>query len=341
MTRKRAVIFLSLCTIAAVGTMAVRYRASARSAAQPPPPPQANPWLSPPENVGDYAGPLTRKATPYDPSKPPSRPWVDTTRAAPPPMQYRRYRASTINGQETDYLVYLPPGYDDRANANRRYPVVYWLHGYESQPQDGAPFVDGLDAAIRARAAPPTIVVLPNGLKDSWFVDSADGSQPVESIILHDLIPHVDATYRTIADRRGRAVEGFSMGAWAAIHLAFKYPEVFGTVTGVSPPFHRADRFWQLGRIFNNDPAAYYAEDPVVRARRDPQSLRGLRIRLFCGEQDQLGSLAYDRMFDRRLTEWGVKHEPLVVLPGVGHSAGDLYDAMGVKAFAFYKSAFE
>ena len=60
------------------------------------------------------------------------------------------------------------------------------------------------------------IVVLPNGLKDGWWVDMADGSQPVESVILKDLIPHVDATYRTISDRRGRAVEGFSMGAGGA-----------------------------------------------------------------------------------------------------------------------------
>ena len=338
MRRKRAVIFFGLSMIAAAGAVAVRYHASAKNVMATQ---QENPWLSPPENVGDFAAPLTRKAPAYDPSKPPSRPWVDASRAAPAPMQYRRYRALAINGQETDYLVYLPPGYGDAANAKRRYPVVYWLHGYDSEPQDGAPFVEGLDAAIRAGAAPPMIVIIPNGLKDSWFVDSADGSQPVESIILHDLIPHVDRTYRTIANRRGRAVEGFSMGAWGAIHLAFKYPELFGTVTGLSPPFHRHDRFWQLGRIFNNDASAYYAEDPVTRARRDPQSLRGLRIRLFCGEKDQLGSLAYDRMFERRLTEWGVTHDPLVVLPGVGHSAGDLYDAMGAKAFAFYKSAFE
>jgi enterochelin esterase-like enzyme len=302
--------------------------------------PPANPWLSPPENVGDFAGPLVRAAVTYDSSKAPSRSWVDSTKSAPSPTRYCRYRASAIDGAESDYLIYLPPGYDEPGNAQRRYPVVYWLHGYDSEPQDGLPLVEGIDAAIRRGDVPAMIVVLPNGLKDGWWVDSADGSQPVERVIIKDLIPHVDATYRTVSDRRGRAVEGFSMGAWGALHLAFKYPELFGAVTAVSAPFHRHDRFWQLGRIFGGDAAAYYAEDPVTRARRNPAAISGLHIRLICGEKDQLGHLAYDQMFDRRLTEWGVVHET-VIIAGVDHNAGDLYQGMGVRAFSFYKRAFE
>jgi enterochelin esterase-like enzyme len=302
-------------------------------------PAPANPWLSPPEDAGDFAGTLVRVPVAYDPSKAPSRGWVDSTKTAPSLTRYGRYRASTIAGRETDYLVYLPPGYDEAGNSDRRYPVVYWLHGYDSEPQDGLPFVEGIDAAIRRRDAPAMIIVLPNGLKDGWWVDSANGSQPVESVIIKDLIPHVDSTYRTVADRRGRAVEGFSMGAWGALHLAFKYLELFGAVTAVSAPFHRHDRFWYLGRIFGGD-AAYYAEDPVTRARRDPAAIRGLRIRLICGEKDQLGHLAYDQMFDKRLTEWGIAHETVIV-PGVDHNAGDLYQGMGAGAFKFYATVFE
>jgi hypothetical protein len=76
-------------------------------------------------------------------------------------------------------------------------------------------------------------------------------------------------------------------------------------------------------------------EDPVTRARRDPGALRGLRIRLICGEKDQLGHLAYNQAFDRRLTAWGVAHE-MVIVPGVDHNAGDLYQAMAASAFKFY-----
>jgi enterochelin esterase-like enzyme len=298
-----------------------------------------NPWLSPPENAGDFAGPLVRAAVAYDPSKPPSRSWVDATKSASSPLRYCRYHASSIAGAETDYLLYLPPAYEEAGNAQRRYPVAYWLHGYDSEPQDGMPFVDGVDAAIRAGTAPAMIVVLPNGLKDSWYVDTSDGSQPMESVIMKDLIPHIDASYRTIADRRGRAIEGFSMGGWGALHLAFKYPATFGAVTAVSAPFHRHDQFWQLKQIFNGEAAGYYAEDPVTMARRDPARIRGVRIRLLCGEKDQLGHLAYNRMFDKRLGEWGIVHETVIV-PGVDHNAGDLYQGMAMNAFKFYASAF-
>src|SRR4051812_21452534 len=94
------------------------------------------------ENTGDYNGSLTRAPVRYDPSKPPSRPWLDPQRTAPAPLTYHTYSAASINGQETDYLLYLPPGYDDPANAARRYPVIYWLHGYSVEPQYGTPFVE-------------------------------------------------------------------------------------------------------------------------------------------------------------------------------------------------------
>jgi endo-1,4-beta-xylanase len=293
------------------------------------------------ENTGDYAGPLTRPPIPYDPTKPPSRPWLDPTRTAPPPTTFHAYAASAIDGRETYYLLYLPPGYDDPANAARRYPVIYWLHGYSVDPSYGSPFVETLDAAVRAGEIPPTIAVLPHGLFDSWYVDSVNGAQPVEGVIVKDLIPLVDRTYRTIPDRRARAVEGFSMGGWGALHLAFKYPDLFGAVTSISAPFHRAENFPQLQPIFSGDRAAYYADDPVTRARREPDRLRGMvRIRLLCGDKDQQGNLRYNQALDRRLAQWQIPHETRI-LPGVGHNDGDVYDRLRPAAFRFYRESFE
>jgi endo-1,4-beta-xylanase len=323
-TRKRLILFMVL-SVATVLAFVARHRIRAK----------LGPW----ENSGDYAGPLTRAAIPYDSSKPPSRPWLDPKKTTIEKTTHHTYAASTLNGNQTDYLLYLPPGYDEPANADRRYPVIYWLHGYSCEPQHGAPFVDALDAAIRAGHAPPAIAVLPNGLYDSWYVDSANGAQPVESVIIKDLIPHVDKTYRTIRDRRARALEGFSMGGWGALHLAFKYPELFCAVTSVSAPFHRAERFWQLQGIFG-DAANYYAEDPVTRARRDPAAIRGnIRIRLLCGDKDEQGHLGYNLSFDKRLTEWQISHQT-TILKAVGHNDSDIYDQLGPSAFDFYKTAF-
>ncbi|HYE19171.1 MAG TPA: alpha/beta hydrolase-fold protein [Tepidisphaeraceae bacterium] len=300
-------------------------------------------WRAPehwPSSAGEYEGPLTRSVARYDPSRgAPSRPWVDPTRAAPAPLKYRAYSASVLNGAQTDYLVYLPPGYEEPENAGRRYPVIYWFHGWRSAPEHGAVFAETLDAAVRAGRAPAMIAVLPNGLEDSWFVDSTDGRQPVESIVLRDLIPHVDGTYRTIASRAGRATEGFSMGGWAAVHLAVKHPDVFCAATVVSAPFHAAHSFPQLPPIFSGDGAAYSAEDPVVRLRREGAMLRGrIRLRMIAAEGDM--HTHFMREVHERLKAWEFPHE-FVSVPGVRvHADAPIYEKLGVGAFGFYGEVF-
>ncbi|MFC1596366.1 alpha/beta hydrolase [Planctomycetota bacterium] len=101
--------------------------------------------------------------------------------------------------------------------------------GVESPPLAGKwePFPDGSLGRVS-----PMIVVMPNGLRgNTMYCDSRDGQYPVETVIINDLIPHVDATYRTVASREGRAVEGFSMGGFGAAHMGFKYPDLFGVVS--------------------------------------------------------------------------------------------------------------
>lgn len=103
----------------------------------------------------------------------------------------------------------MPPDYE--AALARRYPIVYWLHGIGGG-QTGVPLMAGrLTEAIAAGRTPPMIVVYVNGMIRSSYVNSADGRTPVETVTIKELIPHIDATYRTIATRAGRMIEGFSM----------------------------------------------------------------------------------------------------------------------------------
>ncbi len=131
--------------------------------------------------------------------------------AGPGPQRARGHALSDFSSRlaksEVSYLVYFPPDYETA--TSRRYPVIYWLHGLGGTPRTGAKFVEPLDAAIRERNAPPMIAVLVNGMSDSLNCDSPDGKFPVESVIVKELIPHVDAAYRTIPQRNARAVEGF------------------------------------------------------------------------------------------------------------------------------------
>jgi dipeptidyl aminopeptidase/acylaminoacyl peptidase len=147
--------------------------------------------------------------------------WVDPDRTEPEGTKYKVFTSKTIKG-EVSYLVYLPPGYNQQKTT--RYPVLYYLHASGGTPRrDGAAIVQRLDRAIRAGRVEPLIVIMPNGLRGAtMYCDSKDGKYPVETVIIKDLIAHVDATHRTIAARAGRAVEGFSMGGFGAAHLGFK-----------------------------------------------------------------------------------------------------------------------
>ena len=99
-----------------------------------------------------------------------------------------------------------------------------------------------LDELIANGEIPPTIAVMPDAPwsnRASYYVDSAykgkDPGRPVETAFTRDLVPHVDATYRTIADRTGRAIAGYSMGGSGALRYAMAHPELFGASIVLSP----------------------------------------------------------------------------------------------------------
>jgi pimeloyl-ACP methyl ester carboxylesterase len=129
--------------------------------------------------------------------------------------------------------VYLPPGYDV---SNERYPVVYGLHGYLEDPTWLRGMGPQLDALIADGQAGGIILILPDGdnsLGGGWYQNSPTIGD-YESYIASELVAYVDDNYRTLADRDARGIAGCSMGGNGALHLALKYPEVFGTAASVS-----------------------------------------------------------------------------------------------------------
>ena len=135
--------------------------------------------------------------------------------------------------------VYLPPGYEQ---GKLRYPVVYLLHGGGGDQADWKTFGDAqriLDEAYAADPANAVIAVLPDGRSGQWH-DFLDGTFRIETYVLRHLVPAVDARFRTIDDRSGRAVIGLSNGGYGALHLAAKAPDLFvaagSTRSGTAAP---------------------------------------------------------------------------------------------------------
>jgi enterochelin esterase-like enzyme len=271
----------------------------------------------------------------------PKAEWVDPNRAAPAGTQYHTFPSKVLGG-DVCYLVYLPPGYEA---GTKRYPVVYWLHGLGGNQRAGAlSFVGPFDEAVRAGTVSPAIVVLVNGMVNSFYCDWADGKRPVESVIVKDLIPHVDQTYRTIAKREGRLIEGFSMGGYGAAHLGFKYPDLFGAVVVDAGALILESALTEgnVAEIYKNgfasDPARWRAEHPTQLVEKNADRIRGKTvIRVGVGGADRL--LARNRELHELLDKLKIEHE-YEVADGVGHMAPAYYKKLGDKCFAVHKKAF-
>src|SRR5437667_10025389 len=115
----------------------------------------------------------------------------------------------------------MPPNY---VTASVRYPVVYWLPGggCNEEPDSlsiAQGLLGGIDAAIRKGKLPPLIFVIVNGGRYTRYYDSLDGSIMMETTVIKELIPHIDSTYRSLATRDGRAVQGRARGGRGRLKL--------------------------------------------------------------------------------------------------------------------------
>jgi len=253
-------------------------------------------------------------------------------------------------GVEKKYRVYLPAGYDD---AQMSYPVIYLLHDVGGDERDwtrlGGVNVVADDVQLQA------LLVMPDG-DDSFYVNAvtpADyagclkasrpfGGQEIrtdycvnqaryEDYIVQDLVASVDRRFRTVADRRGRALGGVAVGGYGALNLAFRHPDVFSSVGAHSPPaslLYRGPHPYAFGAadvstdpqevrndssfgaymftLFGPDLATWRTQDPTVLG---PQLAPGqLAISFDVGNQDELGVNDSCRYLDEVLTTARLAH---------------------------------
>jgi S-formylglutathione hydrolase FrmB len=154
------------------------------------------------------------------------------------------------------------------------------------------------------------IVVTPEGGK-GWYTD-APGGEPYESHLLRELLPDVDGRFRTIDNRRGRGVAGYSMGGYGALKLGFKHPELFAFAGSTSGALDAASRDGEesLARAFGEAGGAARFENDLPRlAREFPDARRGALPYLYldCGLRDEW--FGVNRDFAATLAARGITHE--------------------------------
>jgi enterochelin esterase-like enzyme len=221
------------------------------------------------------------------------------------------YDSATV-GVKRKARVYTPPGYSKDA----KYPVLYLLHGIGGDenewPRGGVPDVI-LDNLYADKKAVPMIVVMPNGRasKDLTARDPIPKQSPAfaafEKELLTDLIPFVEKTYSTKADRESRAIAGLSMGGGQSLNFGLGNLDTFAWVGG-----------------FSSAPNTKRPADLIKDHAEASKKLKLLYVA--CGDKD--GLFRISEGVHKMLDENKVPHEYRVI-PGGGHDfkvwKSDLY----------------
>jgi len=232
---------------------------------------------------------------------------------------------SRILKQAVHYCVQLPPDYDAKDSAQRRYPVLYFLHGLGQNEQ--TLFSTGgwsvIEDLRRQHKIADFLVVAPEG-KRTFYINSPGDRLRYSDFFLQEFMPYIERKYRVRPGRRGRAITGVSMGGYGALRFAFAHPELFSAVSAQSAalitqtPQELSDAGRSgtpLGRVMGpafGEPinVAHWQQNNVfLLAKKNRSALRNLAVYFNCGQHDDFGFEDGAAALHRQLQAEGVKHE--------------------------------
>ncbi len=178
---------------------------------------------------------------------------------------------------------------DSYAKGDTRFPVLYLLHGYGGSYNNWVKRAPGLQVMVDAFQM---IIVCPDGAIGSWYFDSpVDPTFKYETFVGTEVPNYIDANYKTIADRKARAISGLSMGGHGALFLAFRHSETFGACGSMSGALDVSvitkgyDMIKRLGDTIAN--RKYYEDWSVLKViEQYPKD--SLAIIIDCGTEDQI-----------------------------------------------------
>lgn len=202
---------------------------------------------------------------------------------------------SVLTQRAVPYRVVLPVGYQPE---ECRYPSLYLLHGLFGASDNWLQFTKLIEYVKDKEL----IVVLPD-CGDSWYTDSAtEENDKFESFFFSEMIPEIDALYRTIPLRKKRAVAGISMGGYGALKFGCRRPDLFDFVGCLSGAFDapsisedRPGRYWaelapSIRRAFGEKNSVARTENDIYRMIAAMPAESVVRLPYFyiaCGNDDQ------------------------------------------------------
>jgi len=271
--------------------------------------------------------------------EPPAFSWVNPIKEeAPKGVTHHTFNSPSM-GVEVGYCLFLPPGYRDVAHSSERYPVVYYLHGGRPGSETKSiKLAKWIWDAMESGQVTPAIYVFVNGGAVSHYNYPQKNSMG-EDVFIYELIPHIDATYRTIAKRSGRGLEGFSQGGRGTTRIMFRHPELFVSCAPGGAGHATEKRISEEGGresdalIFAEGYNTYDTARAYAKIMTPP-----LNILIFVGDKgfNYENNLAY--MDFLRSLEIPFEH---LIVPGVPHSATQIYEKEALRILKFHEKNFQ
>lgn len=211
------------------------------------------------------AGPLLFYSPDYGVHLAAPLPVINGSQAEPGKLISTTYPSPALEGQQRQVVIYLPPSYNDPLNIDRRYPVLYVLHGTPGSPNDwfaAGHLADTANQLIAQHAIGDLIIVSPDGrgrpgASPEWG-NSADGHQRLEDSIAFDLVSYIDSHYRTMALANDRAIGGLSSGGFGAMNIASHHPDIFGAVISLGGYYQAEGPIWGTGLSYRQENSPLY-----------------------------------------------------------------------------------
>ncbi len=240
-------------------------------------------------------------------------------------------RSKAMDKEVNNFVI--KPSYYDKSATDKKYPVIYLLHGFGGDHSSWA----GIKPNLNDLADKYSIIfVCPDGAK-SWYWDSpTDSKSMYETYVSKELVEAVDAAYNTIKENKFRAITGLSMGGHGGLWIGIRHPDVFSNCGSMSGgvdirPFKKN---WQIEKSlcpFDSDPEMWNSH--TVMNIVDSVKPNTLNMIIDCGTEDFFFEV--NESLHKKMLELKIKHD-YVVRPGA-HDAKYWNNAVDYQILYFAK----
>jgi endo-1,4-beta-xylanase len=241
--------------------------------------------------------------------------------------------------REVGYYIYIPDSY--HKDLKKKFRTVYYLHGGRPGNESRSVIItNAIHELLSNSEIDPALYVFVNGGELSHY-NSKEKHSYGEDVFIKELIPHIDNTYRTIASRSGRGLEGFSQGGRGATRYMFKYPEIFSTVAAGGGSYE-IEKLIQQNNGYEDDPRGEDENVYFVGEGNDAWSLAKKstetgaaypNLLIWSGTEDP--NYPSIKIYMNYLDKLDIEYDSLIV-KGVDHNPFIFYEQSGEELIRFH-----